>query len=78
MSQLFDRAPCDDPILRFSITLTSSGAWLWRTLDHNGRPRAQGLSPTRKLAAALVIREIIQARVEPSVEPLPRPAAKAA
>ncbi|WP_454718917.1 hypothetical protein [Caulobacter segnis] len=78
MSDTFDPAPCEDPMLRFSIAPTQSGAWLWRTLDHDGQTRAQGLSPTRKLAAALVIREIVRARVEPLTAPLSHPTAKAA
>lgn len=78
MSDTFDPPPCGDPMLRFSIAPTSGSAWLWRILDHDGRPRAQGLSPTRKLAAALVIREIVRARIEPFTEPLSQPTAKAA
>lgn len=49
----------DYPMVRFSIAPTPSGAWLWRTFDLDGQLRAQGLAPTRKLAAALVIRDII-------------------
>ena len=78
MSSTFDRTPCGDPMLRFSISPTSGGAWLWRTLDPDGQAQAQGLSPTRKLAAALVIREIVRARVGSLAEPLSHPTAKAA
>ncbi|MEJ2815928.1 hypothetical protein [Caulobacter sp. CCG-8] len=49
----------DYPMVRFSIAPTSSGAWLWRTFDLDGQLRAQGLVATRKLAAALVIRDIV-------------------
>lgn len=78
MSSTFDPTPCSDPMLRFSIAPTQGGAWLWRTLDDQGRTRAQGLSPTRKLAAALVIGEIVRARVEPSAAPMSHLTAKAA
>ncbi len=78
MSSTFDRTPGGDPMLRFSIAPTSGGAWLWRTLDQEGRALVQGLSPTRSLAAALVIREIVRARIEPLAEPLSHPTAKAA
>ncbi|WP_165187891.1 hypothetical protein [Caulobacter soli] len=49
----------DYPMVRFSIAPTGLGAWLWRTFDQNGQLRAQGLAATRKLAAALVIRDIV-------------------
>lgn len=78
MSNLFDQAPCGDPVLRFSIAPTPGGAWLWRTIAPNGRTRAQGVSPTRKLAAALVIREIVRARAASLVDPQAQPDAKAA
>ena len=73
-----DRTPYDDPMLRFSISPTSGDAWLWRTLDPEGRAQAQGLAPTRKLAAALVIREIVRTRMETLAGSLSHPTAKAA
>jgi len=53
-----------DTMVRFSIAPTACGSWLWRTIDREGRLRAHGLAPTRKLAAALVIRDIIHARAD--------------
>jgi len=53
----------DDKMVRFSIAPTSAGAWLWQTTEH-GAVRARGIAPTKKLAAALVLRDIIAARLE--------------
>lgn len=53
-----------DKMVRFSIAPTSSGAWLWQTTEHDGPVRARGVAPTKKLAAALVVRDIIAARLE--------------
>ena len=44
----------DDKMVRFSIAPTGGGAWLWQTLETDGRVRARGIAPSRKLAAALV------------------------
>lgn len=67
-----------DKMVRFLIAPTSGGAWLWQTTEHGGTVRARGVARTRKLAAALVVRDIIAARLgqsEPSAAPLPAKAA---
>jgi hypothetical protein len=48
-----------DAMIRFSIEPTSNQAWLWRTIDEQGHRTASGLAPTKKLAAAMVIRHIL-------------------
>jgi hypothetical protein len=68
-------AQTDEPIIRFSISPTGSGAWLWSARDAQGRIRAQGRAATRKLAAALVIHHIVCAcacaqRAAPPSQPL--------
>lgn len=65
----------DDAMVRFSIAPTHGGAWLWQTVDGAGNVRGRGLAPTRKLAAALVIRNILEARLP---QHIPQPSAKAA
>ncbi len=68
----------EDKLLRFAIAPTTGGAWLWRTIERDGRIRAQGIAPTKKLAAALVVRDIIAARLaqpEHLAAPLPAKAA---
>lgn len=54
----------EDTMLRFAIAPTAGGAWLWRTVERDGSVRAQGIAPNKKLAAALVVQDIIAARVE--------------
>lgn len=41
--------------------------WSWTTLDAQGAVRARGLAPTRKVAAAFVIRAIA-AELSPQME----------
>jgi hypothetical protein len=53
----------EDKLIRFSIAPRGAGAWLWRTLERDGRVRSQGIAPSKKIAAALVVREIIAARL---------------
>lgn len=53
-----------DKMVRFSIAPTSGGAWFWQTIEHGGGVRARGIAPSKKLAAALVLRDIIAARLE--------------
>lgn len=68
----------EDKLLRFTIVPTANGTWLWRTVERDGRVRAQGIAPSKKLAAALVIRDIIAARLdqpEHLAAPLPAKAA---
>lgn len=67
-----------DKLLRFAIAPTIGGAWLWRTIERDGRIRGQGVAPSRKLAAALVVQDIIAARLaqpEHLAAPLPAKAA---
>lgn len=78
MSSAFDGTPCGDPMIRFSIAPVAGGGWLWRTLCADGQPRAQGVAASRKLAAALVIRDIVRARAEAVALHAPQPSAKAA
>lgn len=78
MSSLHDGAPCGDPMIAFTIAPTATGGWLWRTRHADGRPRAQGVAPTRKLAAALVIGDIVAARAEDRPAAVLQPTAKAA
>jgi hypothetical protein len=54
-----------DPMTRFLIEPTSDQAWRWRTLDEQGRPMASGLAATRKIAAAMVIRHILDRMERP-------------
>ena len=68
----------DEAMVRFSIAPTKGGAWLWQTLDRAGRIRARGLAPNRKLAAALVIRDILLAKLPQAPRLHPQPSAKAA
>ena len=42
-------------------------AWLWATVDLQGRVRRQGSAPTRAIAAALVIRAIAGDALPPDV-----------
>jgi hypothetical protein len=72
-----DRAS-EDAMVRFSISPASSGGWLWQTFDHAGQRRAHGLAATRKLAAALVIRDILQTRAGEILPHAPQLSAKAA
>jgi hypothetical protein len=68
----------EDKLLRFAIAPTIGGAWLWRTIERDGRIRGQGVAPSRKLAAALVVQDIIAARraqPEHLAAPLPAKAA---
>ncbi|PIC01091.1 hypothetical protein [Caulobacter sp. X] len=68
----------DDKLLRFTIVPTATGTWLWRTIERDGAVRAQGIAPSKKLAAALVIRDIVAARLdrpEHIAAPLPAKAA---
>jgi hypothetical protein len=53
----------EETLLRFSIAPVSEGAWLWRTIERDGRVRAHGIAPSKKVAAALVVREIVAARL---------------
>jgi hypothetical protein len=55
-----------DAMTRFSIEPTSNQAWLWRTIDEQGRRTASGLAPTKKLAAAMVIRHILDRSLDQS------------
>ncbi|MCK5912040.1 MAG: hypothetical protein KAG62_19060 [Caulobacter sp.] len=67
-----------DKLLRFAIAPTIGGAWLWRTIERDGRIRGQGVAPSRKLAAAVVVQDIIAARLaqpEHLAAPLPAKAA---
>lgn len=47
-----------DTWVRFSIQSAEQG-WVWSTWDYANQPRSSGLAPSRALAAALVLREII-------------------
>lgn len=59
---------CDSPpIIRFSIRAHGPGAWYWETRTLEGVRQACGLAPTRKLAAALVIRQIVRTRAPEGV-----------
>ena len=51
-----------DAMVRFVIARDQGHGWRWATFSLDGAPRAQGHAATRQLAAALVIRDIIQAR----------------
>lgn len=45
----------------FGFALENTGdAWRWRTLDAHGRTEAQGLADTRAVAAALMIRALLE------------------
>ncbi|MET3666520.1 hypothetical protein [Caulobacter sp. 1776] len=70
--------PSRDETTHFSIAPTGQGAWLWRTFAPYGQLRAQGLAPTRKQAAALVIRDILLARCEIAGAEVSQVSAKAA
>lgn len=44
----------------FGFALETDGdAWRWRTLDRHGRTEAQGIAETRAVAAALMIRALL-------------------
>lgn len=51
-----------DVVVRFTISPTPAGHWLWRVFDHDGQPRVQGLAASRKHAAALIIHELLRSR----------------
>jgi hypothetical protein len=51
-----------DVVVRFTVSPTPAGHWLWRVFDHDGRPRVQGLAASRKHAAALIIHELLRSR----------------
>jgi hypothetical protein len=53
----------EDKLIRFSIAPRGAGAWLWRTIERDGRVRSQGIAPSKKIAAALVVRDIVAARM---------------
>jgi hypothetical protein len=63
--------PEPGPIIRFSIRPDGLGGWRWETHGSDGAPCACGLSPTRRIAAALVIKHIVQARTSLAVAPAP-------
>lgn len=67
-----------EAMIGFSIAPTDTGDWLWRTFDQDGAPRAQGLAASKKQAAALVIRDIVQAQGPSAARRNPNPSAKAA
>ncbi len=73
-----DASQVDEVMIGFSITPTQDGAWRWRTFGKDGGVRNQGLTTSRKQAAALVIRDIIRARCEPAPLSIPEFSAKAA
>lgn len=66
-----------EAMIRFSITPTDAGAWLWRTFDRDGRARNEGLATRRNQAAALIIRDILRG-CEPVARARPGSCAKAA
>ena len=51
---------------RFRIR-QSGAAWLWATIDLQGRVRRQGSAPTRAIAAAFVIQAIADDAFTPEV-----------
>lgn len=51
-----------DVVVRFTVSPTPAGHWLWRVFDHDGQPRVQGLAASRKHAAALIIHELLRSR----------------
>lgn len=51
-----------DVVIRFTVSPTPAGHWLWRVFDHDGQPRVQGLAASRKHAAALIIHELLRSR----------------
>jgi len=55
--------PSPDPILRFSIAPDANGGWRWEVRGQDGARKALGVVATRKIAAAVVINHIIQARL---------------
>jgi hypothetical protein len=63
-----------DGWVRFAIEETDLG-WAWSTHDYAGLPRSSGLAPSRALAAAIVLREIILLATPAAVEPALRQAA---
>lgn len=50
----------------FSIQRAAT-AWRWKTLDSDGVTLASGLAPSRKLAAACVIRALARQEADPQV-----------
>lgn len=61
--------PSSDPILRFSISPDALGGWIWEVKGLDGARLAGGASPTRKIAAALVINQIVQSRARGAAAP---------
>jgi hypothetical protein len=45
-------------MMRFSIWPTSDG-WSWRTFEQDGQGGHAGRAPSRRLAAAMVIQDIV-------------------
>lgn len=63
--------PAPDPLLRFSIAPDASGGWRWEVRGPAQAPLAGGVVATRKIAAALVINHIVQARTRSAAAPAP-------
>jgi hypothetical protein len=49
----------ENSMIRFSLEFTPAGTWAWRTYDLEGRNTASGVAATKKVAAALIIRHIV-------------------
>jgi hypothetical protein len=53
-----------DIMMRFSIAKTEGG-WAWRTVGYDGRHSQEGLAASKRLAAALVIQDILRQACSP-------------
>ncbi|WP_146218104.1 MULTISPECIES: hypothetical protein [unclassified Caulobacter] len=53
-------------VIRFTVSPTPAGHWLWRVFEGDGQQRVQGLAASRKQAAALIIHELLRSRAPPT------------
>lgn len=65
-------------MVRFTVSPTPAGEWLWRVFEHDGRTRVQGLAASRKHAAALIIHDILRSHSAVAALTASEPPAKAA
>lgn len=56
------KSAAGDVVVRFTVSPTPAGHWLWQVFDHDGQPRVRGLAASRKHAAALIIHELLKSR----------------
>ncbi|MDG2531572.1 hypothetical protein [Caulobacter endophyticus] len=54
-------------VIRFTVSPTPAGHWLWKVFGSDGKSRVEGLAASRKHAAALIIHEILILRAAAAI-----------